>query len=278
MTKWIGSDGKFRTTHAKGLLPHESAGYGVWSAMRRRCYSPGDKDYPRYGGRGIGICERWRTLPSGFPNFTEDMGPRPSPLHTLDRINNDGNYEPGNCRWATHSEQNNNKRNNVIIEINGERLNISQWAKKTGVSKGTIHARLERGVPPADAISKEKDKRGSGEAIHEAFCEKLTLKQWSEKTGLTLPTIQSRLSRGWTFEDAVSKKLDTQGQGKNRKYTTNGETMSLTGWAEKLNMKLPTLCSRIRNARKNGLDQDAAVRLVIDKATAGKKQLLNSDS
>lgn len=81
--------------------------YGVWEAIKRRCYNPNQPAYKNYGGRGITMCDRWR---NSYQAFVEDMGPKPSPKHSIDRINNDGNYEPGNCRWATAREQNLNQR------------------------------------------------------------------------------------------------------------------------------------------------------------------------
>lgn len=81
--------------------------YELWRTMRRRCYEAGRKEYPNYGGRGIRVCDRWL---NSYENFIADMGPRPSRGHSLDRIDPDGDYEPGNCRWADRLIQNNNKR------------------------------------------------------------------------------------------------------------------------------------------------------------------------
>lgn len=103
--------------------------------MKSRCYYEQDKSYHRYGGRGIEVCERWR---KSFAAFLEDMGRKPSRCHTLDRLRVDGNYEPGNCRWATQIEQQNNRRSNRVIEIDGGRLTIADAVRRYGIRRDKI--------------------------------------------------------------------------------------------------------------------------------------------
>lgn len=118
--------------------------------MKTRCYNERAADYPDYGGRGIAICDRWRDR---FEAFLEDMGTRPSSLHSIDRKDTNGNYEPDNCRWATAKQQANNRRETIYIEAFGESLTISGWAERRGIARDTLKARLYR-MPPERALSR----------------------------------------------------------------------------------------------------------------------------
>lgn len=118
--------------------------YASWWAMKDRCLNPRNKKFSDYGGRGIQVCERW-TGPGGFERFIADMGERPIGT-TLDRFpNQNGNYEPGNCRWATVAEQNRNKRDNVVIAHNGETMTAAEWARKLGIDQNLITRRIRSG-------------------------------------------------------------------------------------------------------------------------------------
>lgn len=113
------------------------AEYGIWANIKYRCYTPTAERYDEYGARGIRVCDRWL---NSFENFMEDMGPRPTQLHSLDRFpNNDtGYYEPGNCRWGTPKEQAGNRRDNRWIEHEGRRMIISDWAREIGIQPGRL--------------------------------------------------------------------------------------------------------------------------------------------
>lgn len=126
---------KGSTKGIKVLSEHRS-----WSSMKGRCYNPKNKKYSRYGGRGITVCNRWI---KSFENFIADMGMKPTPNLSIDRINNDGNYEPSNCRWATKKEQSNNRSTNRWLEYKGERKVISEWALFFKVSDSAINEKLK---------------------------------------------------------------------------------------------------------------------------------------
>lgn len=110
--------------------------------MRRRCADPSDPSYARYGGRGIRVCPAWD---SSFEAFLADMGERPSRETSIDRKDVNGHYEPGNCRWATRSEQACNRRSNRILTYAGESMPLSEWAKRVGLRRNTLRYRLENG-------------------------------------------------------------------------------------------------------------------------------------
>lgn len=121
-------------------------------AMKDRCLNPNSVGYHRYGGRGIVVCDRWL---NSYEAFLSDMGPRPSREHTIDRIDNDGNYEPGNCRWATRIQQANNKSSNFVVFAFGKSKTLSEWSRDpmAKVRRNTIFTRIYNGVPPELAIS-----------------------------------------------------------------------------------------------------------------------------
>jgi hypothetical protein len=116
----------------------------AWTHIIARCENPNEIGYKDYGGRGIAMCERWR---QSFKNFLEDMGPKPGPEYSVERIDNEKGYSPKNCKWATPTEQSNNKRNNNFLEYNGERLTMAEWARKIGMAYGTFQMRVKLGWP-----------------------------------------------------------------------------------------------------------------------------------
>lgn len=114
--------------------------YRSWTAMKTRCYNPRFPSFADYGARGITVCDRWR---DNFAAFLADMGPRPAGS-TLERIDNDGNYEPTNCRWANRQEQNSNTRQNAFVVFLGERLAMAEACRRAGVSYNTVRWHIWR--------------------------------------------------------------------------------------------------------------------------------------
>ena len=136
----LGVDRRREATVKHGMSG--SGTYQTWAHMVQRCTNPKRWDYKHYGGRGISIFSEWLD----FSCFLRDMGERP-PRLTLDRINNSGNYEPGNCRWATRKEQSNNSRVPVVLTLAGKSMNIAQWADELGVNRDMLYMRRFRGWP-----------------------------------------------------------------------------------------------------------------------------------
>lgn len=134
------------STHGQTHSPE----YAAWDGMIGRCCRKSHDRFPLYGGRGIRVCRRWRR---SFEAFFADMGPKPSQAHSIDRIDSNKNYEPGNCRWATSFEQSRNRRSNRMISAFGRTQCLADWVLESGLHGSTIAARLARGMSPEAALS-----------------------------------------------------------------------------------------------------------------------------
>lgn len=129
----------------------------AWSSMKTRCTNPRSKPFSEYGGRGIRVCASWL---ASFYNFIADLGPRPSPKHSLDRIDVNGHYEPTNVRWATRLEQAQNTRRNRLVTFRGESLCASEWARRLGIGTSTLTFRLKH-WPLDRALTAAPEHRGA---------------------------------------------------------------------------------------------------------------------
>lgn len=229
--------------------------YNVWQSMIRRCHTTSEKGYRNYGARGIRVCERWR---HSFPNFLADMGERPTEKHTLDRIDNDGNYEPGNCRWATRSVNNNNTRRNVYLTLNGETHTLTQWSRKLGVPAARLKMRVELGWNDEEVLTVPQCKRKNQQTITWNG-ERRTIIDWAEKTGIRLGTLRYRLRSGWPPSRALSESpTRSRVTNSGKKYSVDGEILTLSGVERKYGIPRQTLANRMR---RRGISMQEAVHL-----------------
>lgn len=220
------------TTHGAtkgGLTPPE---YRSWQSMKDRCLRPNNEGYKWYGGRGITVCDRWL---ESFENFLADMGPKPSPQHTLDRKENNGNYDPDNCRWATKKEQAANRRSNRMITYKGETLMISEWAHRADLEMYVLYLRVvRRGWDFERALNTpvqdNKFKKGhtvqpthrsrrpvsTSTAMITYKGETLTTAAWARRAGLKEATFNRRVTRyGWDLERALTTPVRDNAPKKN---------------------------------------------------------------
>lgn len=136
--------------HGDSARGKMTAEYRAWSNAIDRCERSSNKSFKYWGGRGISMCPRWR---ENFANFLADMGRKPSPAHMIDRIDNNGNYEPGNCRWATRKEQMRNRRNRRSITVEDRTMCLAEWSEEAGIKVSTIWQRLRNGWAPERAVT-----------------------------------------------------------------------------------------------------------------------------
>ncbi len=139
-----------RLRHGHSPRTQQSPEYSTWQQLKRRCLNPRSKSWPAYGGRGIRVHPLWQ---ASFEAFLRDVGLRPTPEHSIERIDNNGDYVPGNVKWATRLEQMNNTRRNHFETFNGERLTIAQWARRFGLRYAAVRNRLYKGWTIGDIVA-----------------------------------------------------------------------------------------------------------------------------
>jgi len=180
--------------------------YESWHQMIQRCTNPKNDSFDRYGGRGIAVCKRWL---ASFPAFLEDMGARPSFKHSIERCENSGNYEPGNCRWATKKEQQRNMRSNRMLTHDGKTMCLAAWAEQIGLSTLSLSSRLRLGWTVEEALTipiGEKRENWYDQRNHLITFNGITLcvSEWAKQLGIKPFTLRKRFSYGWTVERALT--------------------------------------------------------------------------
>lgn len=180
---------------------------GIWRGMISRCKSPKNKHYPNYGGRGIKVCDAWL---KSFPCFVRDMWPRPD-NQTLDRINNDGNYEPGNCRWATATEQVRNRRISRFVTIDGKKIHLLEACEQYNVNYDVFMKRTkDYGWNPEQALGiASRTNPLTTELTYKG--DTLPFKIMATKYGLSVVCLRKRLESGLSLEEALTKPLESRG-------------------------------------------------------------------
>lgn len=187
-----------RSTHGHTRNGKFTRTYLSWDNMKSRTSNPNDKNWSNYGGRGITLCGRWHD----FENFLVDMGACPPGL-TLERIDTNGHYCKANCIWDTQKNQNNNRRDNFRVTIDGKTLTLAQWCERRGLNYDTVWSRVRRyGWDAERALSVPSLRPPVAITIDD---ETLTLKQWCERRNLRYNTVWSRIrARGWDAERALA--------------------------------------------------------------------------
>ena len=191
----------------KKITRRENSTYGLYHGMKSRCLNKNNRAYKNYGGRGIKICKRWL---ESFDNFYADMGEAPSKNFTLDRINNNGNYTPSNCRWASKTDQNNNTRNVRYFKYQGQRLTTRQWSIKTGIPKTCIDERLNLGWPLSKILTTPsiigRNQYGDNGIQYTCFGKTQSLQEWSNETGISLHALRKRINTyKWSIERSLKE-------------------------------------------------------------------------
>lgn len=192
-----------RGAHLKTHGLYDDPAHSPWSAMLNRVRNVNGQDYADYGGRGITVCRDWYS----FTKFLADIGPRPSMRHSIDRYPDlNGNYEPGNVRWALPSEQARNTRRNRLITVDGRTQCVSAWAEECGVGESVLRLRIFRdGVDPKEAMKSPSRRQRKDSIMVTIGTETKCLSEWARHYGLSPALVLSRVRRwGWNPLDALT--------------------------------------------------------------------------
>lgn len=226
----------------------------IWKGMNQRCHNPNDTAYPNYGGRGITVCDRWRGE-HGFENFLADIGKRPSKEYSIDRIDNSKGYSPDNCRWATLKQQANNKRNNILVEIDGELYTLPEACEKKGLPQDRIRNRVDRGMAPEKAIS-ELDMSNTIYLEVDGVIDSIS--GWAKTNGLKISTVFNRINHlGWSYLDAVTIKENPRVHY----IVINSVRKTADEWCEETGVPIATALKRM----KRGMSPEEAVTKPVKK-------------
>jgi len=206
---------------------------GIWRGMVSRCHGYGGRGTKDYGERGIAVCDRWR---NSYVQFVRDMGPPPDG-QSIERIDNDKGYEPGNCRWATDLEQNRNRRVTVYLTIGSVRKTLAEYASEFNIKESTLRARIRSGFTPEQAVGIGYRVNPLTTALtHDGVT--LSFKDMAAKHGLTVICLHKRLASGMALADALAKPLETRGGDVSKKLVTvSGETGTVKMFAKRLGIK-----------------------------------------
>lgn len=203
--------GKKQKTH--GMT--NSRLYNIYNGVKERCYNKNCPSYKNYGGRGIIMCDEWLDKDNGFVNFRNwSIQNGYIDKLTIDRINNNGNYEPNNCRWVTRKEQQNNRRCNTLLTYKGETKSIAQWSEQLGVNHMTLRGRLARGWSVEKTLTTKP-------IIPNKICqynsvtynnETYKLTEWAKRVNIDYNVLRLRIQRGWDIEKALTTPVRKKNQ------------------------------------------------------------------
>lgn len=186
--------------HCEGPRGALTAEYRCWSGILERCLNPNARFYSDYGGRGITVCERWS---SSYLNFLSDMGRKPSAELTIERVDNEKGYEPGNCAWATREAQRRNRRDVTLYPFRGQELLLCEIAKLCGIGAGTLAFRLRSGWDLERATSTSARPVAQNNTFTLAG-ETLSVAEWAARLGVTVNQLRLRIRKGWSAERALT--------------------------------------------------------------------------